>query len=216
MPFFFTLKAFQIRSYYFLLHRHFNYFHTNWRGTYNENSSFTLLLYCFFGLIVWKWGKWMTSGQTAGMGVPQIRLETKKICMYAGNKVQTSMTQNDFEILAFPLELQINSFLPYLISSSWPISWTAGKIGFLVNNSPRMHLVNKKRVSFSITLLFSGFLDYPHFLLNSHFFMKINNNWTYFFCLKQKYFPSNHLMKCLECLNCKPEWASHLLQSDSS
>ena len=52
----------------------------------------------------------MTSGQTAGMGVPQIRLETKKICMYAGNKVQTSMTQNDFEILAFPLELQINSF----------------------------------------------------------------------------------------------------------
>lgn len=75
--------------------------------------------------------------------------------MYVSNKVQTSYkdTLNDSEILGFPLELQLKfSFLPYLISSSWPISCTAGKIGFLVNNSPRMHLVNKQRLSFSITL----------------------------------------------------------------
>lgn len=42
--------------------------------THKANSSLRRLRYCFFGFMVWKKGSLITSGQTAGQGLPQIRL----------------------------------------------------------------------------------------------------------------------------------------------
>lgn len=42
--------------------------------THKANSSLRRRRYCFFGFMVWKKGSLMTSGQTAGQGLPQIRL----------------------------------------------------------------------------------------------------------------------------------------------
>ena len=68
--------------------------------TYNENSSRNLRLYCFLSFMVWNRGSLITSGHTAGHGVPHV----------------------------------------LLISSNCAISWFAWNIGFLVKNSPNIHL----------------------------------------------------------------------------
>lgn len=50
---------------------------TKYPWTYKANSSRNRLLYCFFGFIVLKKGSFITSGQTAGQGLPHIRLEER-------------------------------------------------------------------------------------------------------------------------------------------
>lgn len=51
---------------------------TEYPKTYKANSSRSRLLYCFFGFIVLKKGSFITSGQTAGQGLPHIRLNDNK------------------------------------------------------------------------------------------------------------------------------------------
>lgn len=48
--------------------------HAEKAQTHKANSSLRRLRYCFFGFMVWKKGSLITSGQTAGQGLPQIRL----------------------------------------------------------------------------------------------------------------------------------------------
>lgn len=47
-------------------------------ATYTANSSRSLRLYCFLGFMVLKRGSLMTSGQTAGQGLPHRRLKKSK------------------------------------------------------------------------------------------------------------------------------------------
>lgn len=42
--------------------------------SYKTNSSLNFRRYCFFGFMVLKYGSLITSGHTAGQGLPQIRL----------------------------------------------------------------------------------------------------------------------------------------------
>lgn len=44
----------------------------------------------------------------------------------------------------------------YLISSNWASSWLAWKIGFFVNSSPRMHLMDKTRLIIKQRLIQMG------------------------------------------------------------
>lgn len=55
--------------------------------THKANSSLRRLRYCFFGFMVWKKGSFITSGQTAGQGLPQIRLGGRNEWVYAANEV---------------------------------------------------------------------------------------------------------------------------------
>lgn len=61
--------------------------HTQKAQTHKANSSLRRLRYCFFGFMVWKKGSFITSGQTAGQGLPQIRLRGRNQSVYAGNEV---------------------------------------------------------------------------------------------------------------------------------
>lgn len=46
--------------------------------SYKTNSSLNFRRYCFFGFMVLKYGSLITSGHTAGHGLPHIRLNTQK------------------------------------------------------------------------------------------------------------------------------------------
>jgi len=73
---------------------------------YKANSSLNFRRYCFFGFIVLKYANFITSGHTAGQGLPQIRLyqkEGKKKCM----RSQTTSEHSCHFILACTVNTKI-------------------------------------------------------------------------------------------------------------
>lgn len=111
-------------------------FHAENAQTHKANSSLRRLRYCFFGFMVWKKGSLMTSGQTAGQGLPQIRLggwgaQTKHRWCEQSRRARRDLCRRGL-------------CSTHLMSSSCASSWLAWNMGLLVNSSPRMHLWRRK------------------------------------------------------------------------
>lgn len=82
--------------------------------THKANSSLRRLRYCFFGFMVWKKGSLITSGQTAGQGLPQIRLRDRNQTRWCEQKrpVWRDLCGRGY-------------WRSHLMSSSWASSWLA-------------------------------------------------------------------------------------------
>lgn len=110
-------------------------------ATYKANSSRSRRLYCFLGFMVLKRGSLMTSGQTAGQGLPHRRL--KEMTEGGTDGVSAEETEEwgcEGCSRGYYLRCCVQERAAYLMSSSCRSSWLAWKMGFLVKSSPRIHL----------------------------------------------------------------------------
>ena len=75
---------------------------SNWNA-YSANSSFSLRRYVRLNLKDWKWGSLMTSGHSAGVGVPHRRLQERQYSKWTlfeeTECLDLTMTGNTFLIL---------------------------------------------------------------------------------------------------------------------
>lgn len=112
-------------------------------ATYKANSSRSRRLYCFLGFMVLKSGSLMTSGQTAGQGLPHRRLQEmtrgmQRWCQWWRKHEGCSRS--------YYLRCCVRGRAAYLMSSSCRSSWLAWKMGFFVKSSPKMHLSHNRQM----------------------------------------------------------------------
>lgn len=114
-------------------------------STYKANSSRSLRLYCFLGFMVLKRGSLMTSGQTAGQGLPHRRLSQKTQTKFVVEKKKGEIVKKNTSLI---------SVSGHLMSSSCSSSWLAWKMGFFVKSSPKIHLDKDRIFKYNSQVLF--------------------------------------------------------------
>jgi len=121
-------------------------------ATYYPNSSLSRLLYCRLGFMVWKCGKRITSGQTAGQGEPQIllmhsscasSLSAWKRGFFVKSSARMHLQGNDrrpwegtcvaraSNKTTFKYKTKTNGFLYHCLSNAQVQSWTKEENGVI-------------------------------------------------------------------------------------